>query len=69
MGGARGPNHALQPNRPSRSGCNRTPSWAGSLSLGRYSLSSSGCYQLSMVLLIENDYERNRKGITQCPQF
>ena len=29
------PNHALQRTRPSRSGCNRTPSWAGSLSLGR----------------------------------
>ncbi len=29
------PNHALQRTRPSHSGCNRTPSWAGSLSLGR----------------------------------
>ncbi len=29
------PNHALQRTRPSRRGCNRTPSWAGSLSLGR----------------------------------
>ena len=29
------PNHALQRTRPSRPGCNRTPSWAGSLSLGR----------------------------------
>ena len=28
-------NHALQRTRPLRSGCNRTPSWAGSLSLGR----------------------------------
>src|SRR2546422_11183654 len=28
-------NHALQRIRPSRRGCNRTPSWAGSLSLGR----------------------------------
>src|SRR6266568_4978577 len=30
------PNHALQRTRPSRSGCNRTPSWAGSLSLGAF---------------------------------
>src|SRR5258706_8730396 len=31
------PNHPLQRlTRPSRRGCNRTPSWAGSLSLGRY---------------------------------
>jgi hypothetical protein len=29
------PNHALQRTRLSRPGCNRTPSWAGSLSLGR----------------------------------
>ena len=29
------PNHALQRTRPSRRGCNPTPSWAGSLSLGR----------------------------------
>jgi hypothetical protein len=29
------PNHALQRTRPSRCGCNRTPSRAGSLSLGR----------------------------------
>ena len=29
------PNHALQRTRPSRPGCNPTPSWAGSLSLGR----------------------------------
>ena len=29
------PNHALQRTRPSRRGCKRTPSWAGSLSLGR----------------------------------
>ena len=29
------PNHALQRTRPSRRGCNRAPSWAGSLSLGR----------------------------------
>ena len=29
-------NDALQRTRPSRRGCNRTPSWAGSLSLGRY---------------------------------
>jgi len=29
------PNHALQRTRPSRPGCKRTPSWAGSLSLGR----------------------------------
>jgi hypothetical protein len=29
------PNHALQRTRPSPPGCNRTPSWAGSLSLGR----------------------------------
>ena len=29
------PNHALQRTRPSRCGCIRTPSWAGSLSLGR----------------------------------
>ena len=28
------PNHALQRTRPSRRGCNRTPLWAGSLSLG-----------------------------------
>jgi hypothetical protein len=28
-------NHALQRTRPSRPGCKRTPSWAGSLSLGR----------------------------------
>src|SRR2546426_6841192 len=28
-------NHALQRTRPSRPGCNRAPSWAGSLSLGR----------------------------------
>ena len=28
-------NHALQRTRPSRPGCNPTPSWAGSLSLGR----------------------------------
>jgi len=33
---AQRPNHALQRTRPSRPGCNRTPSWAGSLSLGRY---------------------------------
>ena len=26
------PNHALQRTRPSRRGCNQTPSWAGSLS-------------------------------------
>ena len=31
----RRPNHALQRTRPSRRGCNPTPSWAGSLSLGR----------------------------------
>ena len=30
------PNHALQRTRPSRSGCNRAPSWAGSLSLGSF---------------------------------
>ena len=30
------PNHALHLTRPSRPGCNRTPSWAGSLSLGRW---------------------------------
>ena len=29
------PNQALQRTRPSRPGCKRTPSWAGSLSLGR----------------------------------
>ncbi len=29
------PNHALQRTRPSHRGCNPTPSWAGSLSLGR----------------------------------
>ena len=29
------PNHALQRTRPSRSGCNRSVRWAGSLSLGR----------------------------------
>ena len=29
------PNHALPRTRPSRRGCNPTPSWAGSLSLGR----------------------------------
>jgi len=29
------PNHALQRIRSLRSGCKRTPSWAGSLSLGR----------------------------------
>ena len=29
------PNHALQRTRPSRPRCNRAPSWAGSLSLGR----------------------------------
>src|SRR6058998_942961 len=29
------PNHALQRTRPSRSSCNRGPSWAGSLSVGR----------------------------------
>ena len=34
--GAAGFNHALQRTRPSRPGCNRTPLWAGSLSLGRY---------------------------------
>src|SRR5260370_40246692 len=28
--------NALQRTRPSRPGCNRTPSWAGSLSLSRY---------------------------------
>ena len=28
----RWPNHALKRTRPSRSGCNPTPSWAGSLS-------------------------------------
>jgi len=28
-------NHAPQRNRPSRRGCNRMPSWACSLSLGR----------------------------------
>ncbi len=28
-----GPKHALQRTRPSRYCCNRTPSWAGSLSL------------------------------------
>jgi hypothetical protein len=33
-------NHALQRlTRPSRPGCNRTPSWAGSLGLGRWSIS------------------------------
>ena len=31
----RWPNHALQRTRPSRCGCSRGPSWAGSLSLGR----------------------------------
>ncbi len=30
-----GVHQALQRTRPSRSGCNRTPLWAGSLSLGR----------------------------------
>jgi hypothetical protein len=29
------PNHALHLTRPSRPGCNRTPSWAAALSLGR----------------------------------
>ena len=29
------PNHALQRTRPSARGCNQTPLWAGSLSLGR----------------------------------
>ena len=29
------PNHALQRTRPSRSGCNHSVPWAGSLSLGR----------------------------------
>jgi hypothetical protein len=29
------PNHALQRTRPSRSGCNRSVLWAGSLSLSR----------------------------------
>ena len=29
------PNHVLQRTRRERRGCNRTPSWAGSLSLGR----------------------------------
>ena len=29
------PNHALQVTRPSRPGCNPTPSWPPSLSLGR----------------------------------
>ena len=33
--GERRPNHALQRTQPSRSGCNRAPSRAGSLSLGR----------------------------------
>jgi len=28
------PNHALQRTRRERRGCNRTPAWAGSLSLG-----------------------------------
>jgi hypothetical protein len=35
FGSGWGANHALQRTRPSRPGCNRTPSWAGSLSLGR----------------------------------
>jgi len=30
-----GANQSLQRTRPSRHCCNRTPSWAGSLSLGR----------------------------------
>lgn len=30
------PNHALQRVQPSRRGCNRASSWAGSLGLGRY---------------------------------
>src|SRR5687768_7211792 len=30
------PNHALQRTRPSRHCCNRSVSWAGSLSLGRF---------------------------------
>ena len=34
------PNHALQRTRPSRSGCNRGVSWAGSLSLGSLGVSS-----------------------------
>ncbi len=33
-------NHALQRTRPSRPGCNRTPSWAGSLSLVRWASSA-----------------------------
>ena len=32
------PDHALHLTRPSRRGCNRTPSWAGLLSLGRWPL-------------------------------
>ena len=39
------PNHALQRTRPSPRGCNPTPSWAGSLSLGR-SASAIGCPRL-----------------------
>ena len=37
------PNHALRRTRPLRSGCNRAPSRAGSLSLGR--LGSSVCFR------------------------
>jgi|GEM_PF-4227935 len=39
------PDHAFQRTQPSRRGCNRAPSWAGSLSLGLYEccrLSDSG---------------------------
>ena len=41
---AKSSNHALQRTRPSRPGCNRAPSWAGSLSLGR---SASGALGLN----------------------
>jgi hypothetical protein len=43
------PNHALQRTLPSRSGCNPTPSWAGSLSLGRSAAGSPLTTLLAMV--------------------
>jgi hypothetical protein len=39
-------NHGLQRTRPSRSGCSRTTSWAGSLSLDRPGLGWSGSRQM-----------------------
>jgi len=44
------PNHALQRIRPSRPGCKRAPSWAGSLSWGRYKVKEGRVIELQKLV-------------------